>query len=126
MTKFFSVISGSREWTDTILMAKVLRDIPDDTLFVHGECAGADRHAAKILAGRCYEVRVPYPSRLSYAGGPMRNRLMIEMAMVYKNAGYDVCVYAFPMPKSKSKSSGTYNLIEHAQFAGLCPLVTEM
>lgn len=96
-------------------MMSALANVPDDSVFVHGECEGADVMSRIVLGRRCFEVKVPYSKRHGTQGGPIRNQLMVDMGVAYKAAGYEVRVYAFPMPTSR----GTFDLIRRARAAGL-------
>lgn len=117
------LLSGSREHKDLATILAVLPRWPG--LFIHGDQVGLDRLAADYLRPYAFEVKVPFPEHLGKAGGPRRNRVMVDLAVMYRTAGHRVEVYAFPMPGSRSKSVGTYGLIRMAKAAGFEPIVTE-
>lgn len=118
--RFIALITGSRDWRDLTAMRAALLDVPDDAIFIHGDCVGADKVARIVLKNRCHEVSVPYSQRHGKAGGPIRNQVMVDMGVAYRTAGYEVKVYAFPM----RDSIGTYDLMRRATKAGIEVAVT--
>ena len=53
------IIAGAMAWKDEEAIRQALRDLPKDTVFIHGDCAGADALGGKIAAELGYRVE-PY------------------------------------------------------------------
>lgn len=73
-------MTGSREWCDEALVAKVLAKYPKGTILVHGDAHGADRIAAKVGRKLGFDVR-PYPANwdaYGNAAGRLRNQEMLD------------------------------------------------
>jgi hypothetical protein len=87
------LVTGSREWTAETVIREALRETwaalggPKDAVLVHGGCPiGADAIADRIWRGQAFTVEV-HPADWSHgpAGGPLRNREMVD-------AGANVCL----------------------------------
>ncbi len=111
------LITGSRSWTDQVLIGQVLREVwkdygePADAVMVNGRCPrGADK-LGEIEWRRMGLSVEPYPAEWDkyphYAAGAIRNKQMVE-------TGADVCV-AFMV----EGSTGTSGCIELAEDAGI-------
>lgn len=87
-------------------MWEVLADIKP-TLIIHGKCKGADTFASEYAElNGIPEKKYPYPSEHGRAGGPIRNRMMI-------NENPDAIVLAF------IGGRGTLNCTDYAKSKGL-------
>lgn len=77
------LVFGSREWTDSATIYRVLSKLPTDTVLVHGAARGADRLAGEIGNTLGFDVR-PYPvpqsewDQYGNAAGIMRNGRMLQ------------------------------------------------
>lgn len=83
---------------------------------IHGGCEGADCIAHHVAIE--FGMRIlgeTYFGDLGRHGGPARNDLLIDLALVYVAHGYTVCVEAFP----SSTARGTWDTVNKARNAGL-------
>jgi hypothetical protein len=75
------VVTGDREWANRPRVEVVIADLVRGGLrtLVHGGARGLDRMAAEVATEHGVDVkRMPYEGRLGVAGGPVRNRRMLE------------------------------------------------
>lgn len=108
------LICGDRDWTDELLIAKVLFLIEDkrNTTIIHGDARGADRIAGDLSKKMKMKV-VPYPADWDKHGksaGPIRNRQMLK-------EGKPNVVIAFHDNINRSK--GTKDMLEVSGRAGV-------
>jgi hypothetical protein len=92
---------------------------PAEWLLVHGNARGVD--AIADLWAQHYTIEkqsYPYMSHLGRAGGPARNRIMVD-----EHLWQNPIICAFPHPEL---SKGTYDLIGYAESKGLIIHVTEL
>ena len=115
------LITGQRTFSDGARVTRELAKLADATVVIHGEAPGADTLAdlAAIELG-LPRVRVPYFRHLGRAGGPVRNRVMLEILLGLKATGYAVQVIAFF--DNPAASRGTKNMVEQAKAANV-PIV---
>ena len=103
---------GSRNWVDRELIKKQLKQLPKDTVIIHGNCRGADRIAAFV--GKQLGIEVdPYPAKWTKYGnaaGPIRNQQMLD-------EGKPDSVFAFHDQLLLSK--GTADMVNKAKKAGI-------
>jgi hypothetical protein len=81
MTVETVVVTGDREWTNVFRVATVLGGLHARGMrkLVHGNARGLDRIARDVGFELGVEVvPVPYEGRLGAAGGPVRNRRMLD------------------------------------------------
>lgn len=72
------IVTGGRNFTDVNLVREVLSDI-NPTLIIHGKCKGADTFASEYAEiNGIKEKKYPYLSEHGRAGGPIRNKQMID------------------------------------------------
>lgn len=113
-------VTGSRHWPDRRVVWSVLDRHRDASvppmLLVHGDAIGADSYArdwAKNHHPSVVEVPVPFLSWLGHRGGPLRNRVMVEIAKTLRERGHAVVIEAFP-----TGGPGTEHMMVHARRAG--------
>ena len=101
------IVTGGRNFTDVNLVWEVLSDI-NPTLIIHGKCKGADTFASEYAElNGIKEKKYPYPSEHGRAGGPIRNKQMID-------ENKDAMLLSFPGGK------GTANCTDYAKSQGMC------
>lgn len=122
------LVTGDRAWgtgtasvdprDDLRCLCDVLRDVPRGSVLIHGNAAGADRMAGvqwgKIVQGPV--VQVPYFGYLRRAGGPARNRFMLDLLDLYRGRGHPCYVLAFH--RDLVNSRGTADMVQIAGDAG--------
>lgn len=132
--RFAVLVCGSRSWTERDPIRDRLRNYPQGTLLIHGDCGerdvrsgratcGADLLAAEIGREEFGHVPIPMPAPWKHRGrsaGPLRNKCMIEVLCRFRWCGYRVAVEAFPSESSK----GTWNTVTLAEGVGVRPTVT--
>jgi hypothetical protein len=112
---FRVIVSGGRDWRDVATIRERLKQLPTNTVLVHGACpfGGADRIADDLswaLFQRPAERHPPAvkPRHPGFAGEcKKRNQEMVDR-------GADL-VLAFPTPASR----GTWDLVNRAKRAGI-------
>lgn len=120
------IVCGSRNWTDAEVIRADLDRLTqryEDILVIEGGAPGADR-----IAGEWCEVGAVLPCRLvlhqqipadwekhGKAAGPIRNQQMLERLLRFQEEGWDVAVWAYPLPDSR----GTKDMINRAWGAGV-------
>jgi len=106
------LICGDRNWKDRSFIDIFIRNLPKDTVIIHGNCRGADQIAGSIAKKYGLEV-ISFPAdwrKYGRKAGPIRNRQMIR-------EGKPDLVVAFHNDLSKSK--GTLNMILQANRSGI-------
>lgn len=109
------LVTGSRHWHNREAMRKALERVgakftTDRLVLVHGDCKGADRMAAEIVAAWERWTVEAYPADwagLGRGAGHARNQQMVDN-------GADVCL-AFPTASSR----GTWDCMKRANLAGV-------
>lgn len=100
------IVTGGRNFTDVNLVWEVLADL-SPTLLVHGNCKGADKISSEYAElNDIPEKKYPYPSQHGRAGGPIRNKRMIDENL-------DGILIAF------EGGAGTKNCADYAKSKGL-------
>jgi hypothetical protein len=108
------LITGDRRWEDRAVIRETLRGLAADTVVIHGACRGADELAGEEAERRGLPVvEVPYIGSLGRAGGPVRNRLMLDMLLGLAGRGYAVSVLAFHADLTTSR--GTASMVRLAE-----------
>ncbi len=108
MSEKVIIVTGSRDWTDALLLGRVL-NIHEPTLVVQGGARGADLIAAQwahVAEVPCVTVPADW-DRSGKSAGAKRN---IEMLERYP----DALVLAFPLPSSR----GTWHCVFEARKRG--------
>jgi len=90
----------------------------EETVLIHGDCEGIDllvdresKHRFDISL-----IPMPYMSYLGKAGGPTRNRKMVQVLDLLRDVGYTTLVLAFH--DSIETSKGTKNCATQAKQHG--------
>lgn len=118
MIKNAVIVTGDRNWHDEDAVGTAMGAFPPGTLFLHGNAVGADQCCDEMASSMGYpRARFPYLSYLGRAGGPARNRQMLEVLLALKAAGADIMVLAFHDNLSESK--GTKDMCLRARKAGV-------
>lgn len=115
------LFSGSRCWRFEEVetrVAKIIRQYPDDTLFIHGGADGLDSAAHRLLLleqkRRPVQIlKVPYFRDLGTQGGVVRNACLVAHAKVWLTYGYQVAAHAMPHPVEDSP--GTLDFIARVE-----------
>ncbi len=107
------IVCGSRRWTDSRTIWRVLERLADhhpEVEIIHGAARGADTIAGEVGVALGFKVTaVPAQwEKFGKAAGPMRNKEMLGMA--------PDLVYAF---RCRGESNGTDNMIKIAKKAGV-------
>lgn len=104
------LVCGSRTWTDAATIARVLGELPEGTVIIHGAARGADYLAGIEAEGYGFKLE-EYPAdwRLGRRAGPLRNQRMLD-------EGRPDRVIAFRMP---GPSRGTDDMVRRARAAGI-------
>jgi hypothetical protein len=111
------LVTGDRNWTDPVPIMKVLGRFPPRTILIHGACRGADRIAGEVGEKLAFDVRpAPYIGGLGRAGGPVRNRNMVNDHVALRSEGYQCHVFAFH--PDLANSTGTAGCVKLARKAG--------
>lgn len=74
------IVCGSRDWRDPEPIRARLRQLPPDTVIVHGACRGADLMAGFVAQRLGLRVE-PVPANwraFGMSAGPIRNRAMLR------------------------------------------------
>lgn len=111
------LICGDREWWNSKKIANRVKQLPPNTIVIHGACRGADRIAGNAAFNRGLVVR-QFPaqwSRYGSAAGPIRNKRMLDEK--------PDLVIAFHSNLTESK--GTKNMLMLAGKAGILTEVIE-
>lgn len=131
------LVTGSRRWTDYHAIAKALlgavgddwqteEDQGSGIVVIHGSNGGSEPrsgmdYGADYIAGevaRSYRWNVvAMPARwdeLGKSAGPQRNTLMVDVLENLAACGYEVHVFAFPLPDSV----GTWDCVRKAEQVG--------
>lgn len=75
------VVTGSRTWSNRESVAKRLKNLPPNTVLIHGDCRGLDTLAKEEAIKLGFEVRA-YPANWDLYGkaaGPIRNQEMLNL-----------------------------------------------
>lgn len=117
VSKFAVIACGDRNWKNQDRINSVLYDLMPD-LLIHGACEGADMMAEKWANETETDFEsYPYLKQYGNAGGPIRNKQMLDRLLVLQSECYHVRVIAFHPDIEKSK--GTKNMVGIARKAGV-------
>jgi len=107
------LVTGSRYWTRVDIIHRKLAELKPGAVIIHGNAVGADE-IADNEAGYLglARIRVPYIGKLGKPGGPVRNRLMLNILVGLEHQGYIGKVYAFH--DSLDTSAGTADMCKQA------------
>ena len=73
------LICGDRNWSDSDMILDEIKDLPKDTIIIHGGCRGADKladEAARLLGMKRIEHQADWEN-FGKAAGPIRNIKML-------------------------------------------------
>jgi hypothetical protein len=113
------LVTGCRFWTAWKVIRASFRDLPKDTIIVHGACEGADELADNVAKSMGFTTR-PYKALWTTFGkraGPIRNSTMLSM----EHNGHDgfpindCFAYHDDLPNSK----GTKDMVKKAYAANI-------
>lgn len=101
------LVCGARDYKNYKKIETFLKDLPKDTIIIHGGCEGADNMAGEIAYKLNFKVLVFKAEWNKYgkAAGPIRNQKMIEQKPDLVIAFHD-CI---------EKSKGTKDMISKAE-----------
>lgn len=105
------LICGDRNWSDSKKIADRVKQLPANTVVIHGACRGADRIAGNAAFNLGYKI-VQFPAqwkKYGRAAGPIRNQRMLDEK--------PDLVIAFHSNLAESK--GTKNMLKIATDAGI-------
>ena len=109
------LFTGSRNWYNDRIIAKVIDSLPADAVVIHGAArGGADAIVDRLAKARGLKVEA-YPADWNMHGkaaGPIRNQRMID-------EGRPTEAYAYPMFDSK----GTWDCVRRCEAAGVPTIV---
>jgi hypothetical protein len=118
------LVTGDREWTDEGKVMTALARFGSHTILIHGACRGLDRMAGEVGLRWGMDVRpFPYIGGLGRAGGPARNKQMLDALIELRAKGYETHVIAFHPNLAESK--GTAGMVKMARAAGYTVEVVE-
>jgi hypothetical protein len=106
------LVCGDRYWSDRAAIHQVLKDLPEGSVVIQGECRGVDLTAKSVAQALGFEVEC-YPAdwdKYGKAAGPIRNKQMLE-------EGKPDIVVAFHDDIDRSR--GTKNMLKQAEEAGI-------
>lgn len=123
------LITGSRTWTDELIIIREMSKFPPGTIIVHGAARGADSLADKVARSFGHIPR-PYPVTpsdwevIGPRAGVLRNTHMLKMEHPDKDGvGIDLCL-AFTDDYLEN-SRGTNNMVKQVMKAGIKVKVVE-
>ena len=77
----YVLVCGDREWNNFDVPLAVLRELPPETIIVHGNCRGADKIAGHVARYQLGLRVIPVPAdwqKYGKAAGPIRNQKMLD------------------------------------------------
>jgi len=123
------LVTGSRTWTDELIIIRELSKFPPGTIVVHGAARGLDSLADKIarsfgLIPRSYPITTEDWNRLGPRAGGLRNSAMLKYENPDKDGvGIDLCL-AFTDDYLEN-SRGTNDMVKKAMRAGIKTKIVE-
>lgn len=114
------LITGARDWTDENFIYNKLSILSERKVtIIHGCCQGVDMVSDSVARKLGFNIIAKPAEWKKYgrAAGPIRNKEMINEALIFKNKGIETIVYAFHDNLEKSK--GTKNCVNQALKLGL-------
>lgn len=112
MAKLRILVCGDRNWVNRNAILSTLKNLPEGTTIIHGDCRGADRIAGDVAAELGFNIKA-FPAdwaRYGRAAGPIRNRQMLDEG---------VPDYLLVFHDALEVSKGTKNMIHQAKQRGL-------
>jgi hypothetical protein len=106
------LICGARDFDDISAIKRVIDNLNQDDIIIHGDASGADSIAGLLASKRGLQI-MAFPAqwnKYGKAAGPIRNQQMII-------DGKPNMVYAFYTDKVHSR--GTKNMVKQAKEAGI-------
>ncbi len=117
-----AIFCGDREWTDAAKIKAKLIEL-DPCLVIEGEAPGADKLSRELCEAMGIKFE-PFPAAWAIYGraaGPLRNKVMLDRLLWYREQGYEVAVIAFHSNLNESK--GTKNMVNMAKAFEIIPEV---
>lgn len=121
MNRYAIIISGSRRLRygkHYLVMLHILEQYADaeQVIVIHGAQEGADMIADDAAKDMDFaRLPIPYFGHLGKAGGPARNRCIIDTAVTLGKHGYIVKMHALP----DAQSRGTHDAVAYAKTVGV-------
>jgi hypothetical protein len=119
MTTHAFIICGSREWRTRYAIDRLMIELPDGALIIHGDCdRGADEMADESATVHPDLTILKMPAQWDAHGksaGPRRNESMLRVLKELRHCGYEVAVHAFPLGESR----GTRHMMRIAEATGI-------
>jgi hypothetical protein len=116
--KLVVLICGSRDWNgweEAELIKEELRQLPPNTIIIHGAAPGADSLAGFEADLMGFDVRGVSADwdKFGLEAGPIRNRKMLTGLLKARTAGYEIRVIAFHYDPKLGK--GTRDMVGLAE-----------
>jgi hypothetical protein len=112
------LVTGSRRWTDKRAVHLALKQLPPDTVVIHGACAtGADAFADAVAKKLGFQIRA-YPANWDQDGkkaGPIRNSEMLRKEHVQGDPIQRVIAFTPDLERSR----GTRDMVLKAKAKGI-------
>lgn len=112
------LVTGSRDWSDKRAVHLALKQLPPDTVIIHGACpTGADAMADAIAKKLGLTVRA-YPADWEAEGkkaGPIRNSTMLRKEHVQGDPIQRVLAFTLDLERSR----GTRDMVTKAKAKGI-------
>ena len=108
MKEHVVLVTGSRYWSDRLVIYDILKELPKDTLIIQGGARGADTLAREVAEELGLEVKTFKAEWDKYgkSAGPIRNQKMLDET-------HPSLVLVFHSDIEHSK--GTKDLVERAR-----------
>ena len=80
MKEHVVLVTGSRYWSDRLVIYDILKELPKDTLIIQGGARGADTLAREVAEELGFEVKTFKAEWDKYgkSAGPIRNQKMLD------------------------------------------------
>ena len=112
MPEYVVLVTGSRYWSDRLVIYDILKELPKDTLIIQGGARGADTLAREVAEELGLEVKTFKAEWDKYgkSAGPIRNQKMLDET-------HPSLVLVFHSDIEHSK--GTKDMVNRATLAGI-------